>query len=386
MIKRFIIAFILVALVAGGLIGFNIFRDRAIQQYFATMQRPAVTVSTTTVEPTRWQPMISAIGTASAARGVELTVETSGIVKEILFSPNQKVEQGEVLLQLDDAVEKADLAAARAQAALDQQVLVRTQELQSRGVGSQSNLESVQAAATASASQVTKLEAVLNQKQLRAPFKGTIGLPRIDLGQFVQPGTVVATLQDLETMRVNFTVPEQQFSELEIGQPVRAGLTEQDLTFTGKIIGIDPRIDPSTRLVSVRAELTNTEGNLNPGQFVRIRVELPAEDNVLAIPQTALVSSLYGDFVYVVRASGKPAADGGAAAQETENAAPNAEEFTVEQVFVTLGRRSEGSVEIVEGISAGDVLVNAGQNRLSNGARVTIDNSVQPIAQGEAAK
>ncbi|MCT8988793.1 efflux RND transporter periplasmic adaptor subunit [Chelativorans sp. SCAU2101] len=395
MVLRFIIAFVLVVLIGGGLVGFNIFRDRAIEQYFANMPTPTLTVSTTTVEPITWNPGIDAIGTVSAANGVDLTVETTGIVEEILFSANTRVEKGDVLVRLDDEMQRADLAAARTQAELDRQTLERARELQRRGVGSQSTLDQAEAAASASASQVAKLEAALNQKQLRAPFSGVIGIPRIELGQYLSPGTVVATLQDLDHMRVDFTVPEQRFEELKIGQQVRVGLTGDDMPFTGSIIGIDPKIDPSSRLVSVRAEVENAEGRLVPGQFVRVRVELPAEDDVIAVPQTALVTSLYGDYVYRLRplesaGDAAPGADQagqeGAQAAEAQNEAGNGEVFVAEQMFVKVGRRANGSVEIVEGLSAGDVVVDAGQNRLSNGARVTIDNTVRPIQVGAEAR
>lgn len=395
MAKRFIIAIILVAVIGGGLVGFNIFRDRAIEQYFATMPTPTVTVSTITVEPITWNPGIDAIGTVSAANGVDLTVETTGIVEEILFSANTRVEKGDVLVRLDDEMQRADLAAARTQAELDRQTLERARELQRRGVGSQSTLDQAEAAASASASQVAKLEAALNQKQLRAPFSGMIGIPRIELGQYLSPGTVVATLQDLDHMRVDFTVPEQRFEELKIGQAVRAGLTGDGMPFAGSIIGIDPKIDPTSRLVSVRAEVQNTEGRLVPGQFIRVRVELPAEDDVIAVPQTALVTSLYGDYVFRLRPleGGEDAAPNadqagqeGAQAAEAQNGAGNGEVFVAEQIFVNVGRRANGSVEIVEGLSAGDVVVDAGQNRLSNGARVTVDNSVRPIQVGADAR
>ncbi|QKV17238.1 efflux RND transporter periplasmic adaptor subunit [Oricola thermophila] len=369
MIKRFIIAFILLAVVVGGLVGFNLFRDQAIADFFANMQRPAVAVSTAEVEAVTWQPTVRAIGTVNAARGVDLTMEVTGVVKEILFKANDTVEEGQVLVRLDDEVQRADLAAAQSQLDLNRQALTRALELQERGVGSQSALDTAQAAATASASQVEKLQAVLNQKQLRAPFGGTIGIPQIDLGQYISPGQIVATLQDLGSMHVNFTVPEQQFGVLAIGQPVRVGLSEDDMPFRGEITGIDPKIDPSTRLVSVRAEIENPQGKLNPGQFVRVRVELPSEDDVIIVPQTALVTSLYGDYVYRVKQA------------ETEDG-----ELTVEQVFVKPGRRSNGDVEIVSGLAAGDVVVNAGQNRLSNGARVTINNEVQPTAAGANAQ
>ncbi|AZN96540.1 efflux RND transporter periplasmic adaptor subunit [Mesorhizobium sp. M9A.F.Ca.ET.002.03.1.2] len=409
-IKRFIIAFILLVLVCGGIIGFNLFRDNAIQQFFATMKPPAATVSTTIVKPTDWTPGVEAIGTVSAVSGVDLTVETAGIVKDILFHANQKVGADAVLLQLDDAVERADLEAARAQAALDQTAQARAIELQRRGVGSDVTLDTARATATASASQVTKLQAVLDQKQLTAPFGGTVGIPRIDLGQYLTPGTSVVTLQDLETMRVDFSIPEQQLPLLKIDQTVRLGIGDGEMPFAGAIRGIDPKIDPTSRLVTIRAEVANPEGKLTPGQFVQVRVELPEENNVLTVPQTALTSSLYGDFVFVVRpakpaaANGaapaaaatpeekpatdavKPAAEAPAAKPEEKPAAaaaePAAEEqkpqLVLAQVFVKPGRRNAGLVEILEGIAPGDEVVTAGQNRLSNGMSVAVDNTIDP--------
>ena len=374
MIKRFIIAFILLVLVVGGIVGFNIFRDNAIKQYFATMKQPPSTVSTVEVKPMDWAPGIEAIGTVSAVRGVDLTVETTGIVKDIAFHANQKVEAGSLLLQLDDEVERADLDSAKAQAAVDQLALKRARELQKRGVGSDSTLDNAQAQAAASASQVAKLQAVLDQKQITAPFGGTAGIPKIDLGQYLAPGTAVVTLQDLDTMRVDFTVPEQQLPDLKIGQPVRLGLTDDDLKFEGKVIGIDPKVDPSTRLASVRAEISNPSGALTPGQFAQVRVQLPAEENIIALPETALTTSLYGDYVYVVVPADK---DGKPTSGKVEADGKN-QNLVARQVFVKIGRRSEGRVEIKEGVKAGDVVVNAGQNRLTNGAAVTIDNSVQP--------
>ncbi len=355
------------------------------------MKPPAATVSTTVVKPIAWTPGIEAIGTVSAVRGVDLTVETAGIVKDILFSANQKVEAGSVLVQLDDAVQRADLDAQKAQAALDQVALKRAMELQKRGVGSDVALDNARAAASASESQVNKLQAILDQKQLKAPFKGTAGIPKIDLGQYLAPGTAVVTLQDLDTMRVDFTVPEQQLPLLKIGQAVRLGIGNGDMPFTGAIRGINPKIDPSSRLVSVRAEVANPEGKLAPGQFVQVRVELPEENNVLAVPQTALTSSLYGDFIYVVQpakpaAEAKPAAgaadtqaDGEKPAEGAKPAAGNDKPgLVLSQVFVTPGRRNGGLVEILKGVEAGDEVVTAGQNRLSGGMSVNVDNTIDP--------
>ncbi|MGN6766769.1 MAG: efflux RND transporter periplasmic adaptor subunit [Rhizobiaceae bacterium] len=374
MIKRLVIALILIIIVVGGIVGFNMFRSNAIKQYFANMPKPKLTVSTTVAEPMTWKPEIQAIGTVSARSGVDLTVEVSGVVRNIAFKSNEKVKAGQLLVQLDDAVQRANLEAEKAQAALDEQNLERAIELQKRQVGPQSNVQQAQAAASASASQVDSLQAILDQKRLTAPFTGTIGIPQIDVGQYLTPGNVVATLQDLDTMRVDFTVPEQQLPDLKIGQSIRLGLTGDDIKFEGEIIGIDPKVDPSTRLVSVRAEISNPGGALTPGQFAQVRVELPAEDNIIALPETTLTTSLSGDYIYVVM----PADMDGMATNGKVDEADKNQNLVARQVFVKIGRSSEGRVEIKEGVKPGDVIVNAGQNRLTNGAAVTIDNSVEP--------
>jgi membrane fusion protein (multidrug efflux system) len=389
MFKRLFIAIVLLAIVVGGIVGFNMFRDKMITQFFATMQPPPATVSTVVVKPMSWSPGIEAIGTVNAAQGVDLTVQTSGVVETILFKANQRVEKGASLVQLDDAIEAADLEAAKTQAALDQQSLQRAIELNDKGVGTTANLDAAQAAASASAAQVDKLEAMLRQKTLRAPFTGTIGIPRIDIGQYLTPGTTVATLQDLDTLRADFSIPEQRLAELSIGQAVRFGVTSADMAFEGKITGIDPKVDASSRLVAVRAEIANPDGKLTPGQFVQVQVTLPVEEGVITIPQTALVTSLYGDYVYVVKpapppAAATPPAEGAAVAAPAEPPAeaapPAAPNLVVAQVFVKVGRRAQGRVEIREGLAAGDQVVTAGQNRLFNGMPVTIDNAIDPSA------
>ncbi len=405
MIKRYlvpVIALLFVILIGVGLVGFNLFRDKAIQDFFATMQQPAAPVSTYTVEPSAWTPEIEAIGTVSAIQGVELAVEVAGIVKEIPFAANQEVEQGAALLQLDDAIEKADIVAARAQDVLMDQTLTRARTLSTRGVGAVSNVDEAEAASLAKKAEIAKLQAVMDQKLLKAPFKGTVGIPRIELGQYLSPGTVVVTLQDLDTMRVDFTIPEQTLSEVKIGQPIKLGLTDSDLSFKGEIIAIEPRIDPSTRLISVRAKVDNPDGKLRPGQFAQVRVTLPREDDVYTLPQTALVSSLYGDYIYVVRpaenkadapkptgessaGTANAAANAANPADEAKPADPAAEQKLVAaQVFVTPGRRSGLLVEITKGIKKGDIVVTAGQNRLSPGAAVKVTNDVNPAAKTDA--
>jgi membrane fusion protein (multidrug efflux system) len=397
MIKRLLIAVVLLAIVCGGLVYFNMFRNQAIEQFFATRQQPAVPVQVVVAEPTSWRPGIEAIGTARAAQGIELSLETSGRIEEVNFSSNDAIEAGQLLVQLDDDVEQAGLVAARAAVKLNEQTLERTLELRSRGVNAEANVEEARANAESAGAEVARLEAVLSQKSLRAPFSGTIGLPQVDEGQYVAAGTAVATLQDLDTMRVDFTVPEQQRDQLDIGQQIRLGSKEGNLDYQGRIIGIEPRIDPNTRLVTVRAEVENTENGLYPGQFVRVRVQLPEEENIIALPQTAVVTSLYGDYVFVVGEveateeagdTGGNATDTTAQAQEASPAAgteaadeqaPPAPQLEARQVFVTTGRTNGSRIEIVDGLEGGENIVASGQNRLSNGASVTINESESPL-------
>ena len=365
MIWRLILAVVLLVVVVGGIVGFNLFRDKMIAGYFATMQPPPVTVSTIEVEPVTWRPGLNAIGTARALQGVELAVETAGIVEDILFQANAQVEKGQHLAQLGDSIEEADLAAAQASLELSQTQLARAVELRARGVTAINELDEAQATQRSAEAQVIKLTAVKNQKSLEAPFAGIAGIPQVDVGQYVVPGTVYATLQDLDNMRVDFSVPEQQIRLIEIGMPLTVSSEVGDTSLRGKIAAIEPRIDPNSRLVTVRAEVENSRDELNPGQFLQVWVELPEEDGVIALPQTAVTSNLFGDAVFAVSTDG-----------EGENQVQK-----VEQVFVTTGRRAGGLVEIVEGITPGEQVVTAGQNRLTGGATVTVDNTVNPLPQ-----
>jgi len=374
MFKRFVIAAVLLSLVAGGLIGFNLFRDQMIEQIFADLPVQPLAVETVEAAPVTWQPALNAIGTVNANQGVDLTVEAPGILREVLFAPNTQVGAGDLLIRLDDVVQRADLEAARTQLELEQANLSRQQELQSRGVATSATLEATQAAFRAAEAQVARAEAVLEQRSVTAPFAGTIGLLRVDLGQYVQPGTIIATLQDLDRMRVDFSMAEQTLPDLFIGQVLHVQSDEARQSFEGRISGIDPRVDPASRMVAVRATVERAEVEqgqveqeraLTPGQFVRLRLDLPQEAGVIALPQTALTSSLYGDFVYVVRP------------READ-----ADTLEARQVFVTPGRRSGGQVEIREGLSAGDRVVTTGQNRLSNGAPVTLAEGAQAVGEG----
>ena len=390
MVKRFLIALVLVVIVCGGLVGFNLFRSKMIADFFANQQMPSVAVSAAKVEPMTWTPQIDAIGTLLAAQGVDVASQAAGVVRSIEFRANENVPAFKLLVQIDDAVERADLQSAQAAVDRDRAQLERARKLRRTGVSSEATLEEAETALAASESNLARIQATIELKSVEAPFAGTIGIPRVDVGQYVQPGTVIATLQQLETMRVDFTVPEQRMNDLRMDQAAKFGLSEEEFPYAGRIIGIDPKVDPQTRMISVRAEVANPRGELRPGQFVRVRVELPAVADVIALPQTSVVTSLYGDYVYVVEEGAKPSAAaapangaapdpatpadgapsgqsaagtadgaaGGDPAAPTEppapppaaGAGPAAPSATAKQVFVKVGRRQGNLIEIVEGV------------------------------------
>jgi membrane fusion protein (multidrug efflux system) len=361
--RRLVVAlvFILAVGLCAGLIWFNFFRDKMITQFFANMQPPAQTISAAKVEAKTWTPSISALGTAKAANGVELAFEIAGIVKDIKFKANQNVREGEVLVQLDDTVERADIQDVQAAVKTAESNFERAKTLSSRGYGTEANLDQASALLAAARSRLARLQATIEQKALKAPFSGVIGIPRIDVGQYLQPGTVIASFQDLSSMKVDFTVPEQRAGEIRLGQEVRVGMTEADLPFKARVTGKDPRVDPKTRLVSVQAIVEdNKNGAILPGQFLHVEVILPEQPNVMTLPQTAVISSLYGDYVYTI--------------EQEERAGQQVQ--VVKQVFVKAGRRRGGALEIVSGLNPGQQVVASGQNKLQGGSTVKIDNTI----------
>ena len=357
MFKRLLIAIVLLGLIAGGIVWFKFFRAAMIAQVMGGAVAPPVPVTVLEVEPKSWEPGFEAVGTAISARGVDLAIESSGLVRSIDFKANAEVVADQVLLQIDDRAETAGLAAGEAALAMALAEASRAETLATRGVGAVNTLESAEAQVESARAQVAQLQVALDSKQLRAPFAGMIGIPRVEVGQYVVPGTIYATLQDLDRMYVDFTVPEQQLFSLELGREVGVRTEVGAFDAAGRIIAIEPQVDPNSRLAKVRAEVDNPEGKLLPGQFLRVRVSLPVEEGVISVPQTAVVASLYGSYAYVLRAG-------------------EGDALTAEQVFVQTGRRNGGQIEVTSGLAAGDQIVTSGQNRLSSGASAVIDNSV----------
>ncbi len=372
MFIRFTIAFILLAVVAGGIVGFNMFRDQAIEAFFDEMEPEPEAVDTVVAEPDSWTPGVSALGTISAERGIDLTLEANGRIEEVTFEANDEISEGDILVQIDDAIERAELLGAVADVTLAESDLDRASSLGDRGVAARTSIEEAEAAVAAARAQVERIQATRENKRLKAPFDGEIGIPAVEAGDYVSAGTPAATLQATERVRVDFTVPEQRLRDLAIGQTVELiGFEGEDIP-SGPISAIEPRIDPQSRLVSLRAKIDNLDGELRPGQFVRTRVLLEEREDVIALPQTAIVTSLFGDHVFAV----VPRED-----SDDEDA------LEVRQVFVETGDRAGTRIEVTDGVAPGDRIVIAGQNRLSNGAPVTLDaEEAQEAAEAEAAQ
>ena len=331
------------------LIAFNFARQAMIASFLANRQAPAVAVSAVAAEAVTWTPGVEAVGTAKAGLGADLASEVSGVVKAILVQPNQRVIAGQLLIQIDDSVQKADMASAEAAIKLAQSEVDRLTALVRRGASPQATLDNAIAQLDTARAAYARAAAIVAQKAITAPFSGMVGVPRVVVGQYLAAGSVMITLQDLDRILVDFTVPEQRAADLKIGQTARFGSTPDHLDFAGKVIGFDPKVDPQTRLVPAQALL---------------------DAPLVTVPETAVVPSLYGDYVFVVTEEPPP-----------EGAEENAEKRLVaRQAFVKAGRRNNTTIEIAEGLKAGDMVVVSGQNRIQAGALVTIADNVVPGA------
>jgi membrane fusion protein, multidrug efflux system len=371
--RRVVIAAIAIGVLCAALVAFN-FVGMFFGGQQGFMQQPPTAVETVIVKTGPWSPGIEAVGTARAVQGADIATQVSGTIKAIKFKANARAKAGELLIQIDDSVERADLGAAEANVRLYAAQIARADALRKKGFVSQANLDTAQMQLGVAKSARDKAKALIDYKAIEAPFAGTLGIARVDVGQYVNEGTVLVTLQDLDRMKVDFTIPEQIAASLKADQPVRFGAEKAALTFAGKIVGIDPKADPGSRLVAVQAEVDNAGGQIRPGQFVALRVDLPTEPNVISLPQTAVMTSLYGDYVFLVGPAEPPPQAPGAKGDAVAAAAPKGgpAQLAAKQVFVTTGRRDGRRVEVVKGLKEGDVVVAVGQNRLQNNAPVQL--------------
>jgi len=315
--------------------------------------------------------VLAGIGSLEATRQVLVPAEVDGRVAQILFTPGESVKAGQLLVQLNDAPEQGELARLQAQARNARALLDRTRRLVPLQAATREQLDQAQADHEQAAADVRRIQALIEQKRIKAPFDGVLGVRRVNLGQFARAGDPLVSLTDASSMFANLTLPEQALGALRVGQPVAVTVdAHAGRAFPGKVTTVEPQVDPGTRTVRVQALLANPDGALSAGMYAQGRISLPDRPNVITVPETAVSYSAYGDSVYVVAAP-----DAG-----TDGAAP-----TVRQAYVKTGERLRGRVVVTEGIKAGDQVVTSGQLRLHNGAAVEIlpDDTVALTAPGQ---
>lgn len=346
-------------------IGFVKFRQiQTAMAEGASFQPPPEAVTTIVAQQEEWHADLSAIGTATAVRGVTVSADLPGIVEKIAFDSGRRVRAGDLLVQLDTRQEQAQLAAAEAQRDLDRLNLERMQGLRSKGVVSQAEADAAAASYKQAEARVGEIRATIDRKTIRAPFTGILGIRQVNLGQYLKAGDPIVPVQSLDPVFVDFSVPQQDVGRLAVGTAVRvAAEGDGPVEASGKVTAVDSVVDPSTRNVSVQATFDNPGGRLRPGMFVEVHVASGNATPVVALPASAISYAPYGDSVFIVEdMTGK----GG----QTYRG--------VRQQFVKLGPSRGDQVAVLSGVEGGVEVVTSGVFKLRNGAAVLVNNDVQP--------
>ncbi|MBV9553199.1 MAG: efflux RND transporter periplasmic adaptor subunit [Alphaproteobacteria bacterium] len=363
--RRFVIVGLLLALVLGGLYGFNTWRQSMIHSYLTSMKPPPAQISAVAATSEAVPHFASGIGSLAAVRQVTVMPEVGGRITEIDFESGAHVKAGDKLVQINDAPDLGDLANYQAQARWAQVSLQRAQSLAKVQFGPQANVDQWQSQLDEAKAQIDKTQAIIAQKEIRAPFAGRLGVRQINLGQFLNPGAAIVSLTDLSTLYVNFTLPTQLAPQIAVGQKVE--LTADAFPgrkFEAKITTIEPQISASTRTIAVQATMPNPDEALLPGMFVNAAVVLPDQAPEVVLPETAVDYTLYGDSVYLIRQDGT---DGDGKPILTAHRTP-----------VTTGLRWNNKVAVLSGLKPGDQVVAAGQNKVQDNARVTVTGNAPP--------
>lgn len=367
---RYIILGILIAApIVGGLIGIKFAQFGSMGDAAAKQVTPPEPVNAATVREEQWQPQVASVGTVTAMQGTVIRTEAEGVVREISFEPGSAVQAGDVLVQLDADVEQAQLRVAEAAAELARSSLKRAEGLIDKKSISQADFDEAAISLKQANAQVDNLQAVIAKKTVRAPFAGRLGIRQISVGQFLGKGTPVVSLQSLDPIYVDFSVPQQRLGDLAEG--LQVNVTSDAYPgepFEGEITAINPDIDIATRNVRVQATMSNPDGRLRPGMYVEIALMLDRFERVLVIPATAVLHAPYGDSLFVIQEGEAAGADGGTP-------------LVVQQKFVRLGARRGDFVVVTEGLAAGEQIVSTGAFKLRPGMSVVIDNSLAPEFQ-----
>ncbi|MDE2229681.1 MAG: efflux RND transporter periplasmic adaptor subunit [Alphaproteobacteria bacterium] len=365
MTRRMIIMLAAAVVVLVLIFGFEAFRSAMISQAMKAFANPPQTISTTVATAQEWQPQLSAVGSLRAVNGADLSVEVDGIVDQVHFHSGDDVAAGTVLLTLRDADDVAHLRALQASADLAAINDTRDQKQLKVNAISKAQVDTDAATLRNAEAQVAQQQAVVDKKMLRAPFAGHLGIRAVDVGQYLAAGTTIVTLQALDPIYLDFTLPQQALAQIRNGQTIAATVdTFPGETFAGTITAINPKVDPATRNVQVRATLANPGHKLLPGMYAKVVIDVGSAQRYVTLPQTAITYNPYGDTVYLVENQGKDA--------------QGHPLLVAHQTFVTTGSTRGDQIAVLKGIKAGDVVVSAGQMKLRNGAHLIVNNSVEP--------
>ena len=355
---------LVVGLLAGVKVGQIVTMVRAAEK----MTPPPMAVSSAVAKLAEWTPTRGAVATLVAMRGVTLSAELPGTVREITFESGASVRKGQPLVRLDTSTEEAQLEAAEAEATLARVNVERARTLHRQESMSKADLDAAEARARGAAAAVAQLQATIAKKTIRAPFDGRISIRQVELGQVLSPGTPIASLQSVTPVHADFWLPQQALADLRTGQKVQLRADPfPDARWEGEITAVNPEVDPSTRNVRVRATFPNPDGRLRPGMFASVDVVSGQTQQVLIIPATAVQYAPYGDSVFAIEEKKDP---------KSGRTGPVAQ-----QKFVRLGERRGDFVAVVSGLSPGERIVGSGGFKVRNGAPVAINDNLRPEAE-----
>ena len=363
MIKRMLILLILAGGAFAGLNAFVNFRAGIIKTIIGGMANPPQTVSTTVAQESDWQPKLTVIGTFQAVNGADLSLEVPGVVQKINFESGTEVEKGQVLLELRNDDDSAKLDSLKAAADLDAITLHRDESQLKINAVSQATVDTDRANLRTATANVAQQQAILDEKTLRAPFSGRLGIRQVDLGQYIGAGTKVVSLQTLDPIYLDFMLPQQAAGQLKVGAEIEAKVDGVAEPLKGVVQAMDSKLDSTSRNLQIRARLPNADRKLLPGMFATVEAPINSPERLVTLPQTAVVYNTYGDVVYVI--DDTDAKDG---------------VFKARQSAITVGPARGDQVAIRSGVKPGETVITAGQIKLHNGSPVKINNSIQPLA------
>ena len=363
MTKRMIIMLFSIGALFAGIIGYQMFVASMMKKFLSANALPSATVTAMEVTRETWQPQRSAVGTLRAVQGVDINSEVAGIVKKIHFKSGDRVDEGALLVELDAGEEMAKLDALKASRRLAEINLKRNREQLAVQAISQAQFDASQAELDRSKAEEAQQLAAIDKKRIHAPFSGRLGVSTLNLGQFINPAEKIVSLQNRETLYVDFKLPQKDLIGLKTGQAIYIS-SDTGVERRGNISAINAAIDPTTRNIALEGRIDNKDDALLPGMFVRVSVDTGAPEQQLTLPQTAISYNPYGSTLFV--AHEEPAADGGKASLKAQ------------QVFVKTGERRGDQIAILDGIQEGDMVVTSGQMKLKNGTPLIINNAVIP--------